>query len=118
MNKSKPEHLDLFGDFNCPDTDWDKLCFKHTKTTQDRNEQHYLIETMSELNLSSESKIKRQVEKYRHFAKEVKRNILKAKWIHVNNVIKDNIEQNNTKPLFSYCKSKKARQHWDCSIES
>ena len=25
----------------------------------------------------------------------------------MNNVIKDNLEQNNTKPLFSYCKSKR-----------
>ena len=46
-------------------------------------------------------------EKYRHFSKEVKRNIRKAEWNHVNNVIKDNLEQNNTKPLFSYCKSKR-----------
>ena len=41
------------------------------------------------------------------FSKEVKRNIRKAEWNHVNNVIKENLEQNNTKPLFSYCKSKR-----------
>ena len=46
-------------------------------------------------------------EKYRHFSKEVKRNTRKAEWNRVNNVIKDNLEQNNTKPLFSYCKSKR-----------
>ena len=46
-------------------------------------------------------------EKYNHFSKEVKRNIHKAKWNHMNNVITDNLEQNNTKPLFSYCKSKR-----------
>ena len=46
-------------------------------------------------------------EKYRHFSKEAKRNIRKAEWNHVNNVIKDSLEQNNTKPLFRYCKSKR-----------
>ena len=46
-------------------------------------------------------------EKYRHFSKEVKKNIRKAEWNHVNNVIKDSLEENNTKPLFSYCKSKR-----------
>ena len=62
---------------------------------------------MSEFNLSLEKQNQAANGKYRHFAKEVKRNILKAKWNHVNNVIKDNIERNNTKPLLSYCKSKK-----------
>ena len=52
LNKSKPKHLVLCGDFNCPNIDWDKLCLKHSKTTQDRNEQQYLIEIMSEFNLS------------------------------------------------------------------
>ena len=33
--------------------------------------------------------------------------IRKAEWNHVNNVIKDSLEENNTKPLFSYCKSKR-----------
>ena len=42
-----------------------------------------------------------------HFSKEVKRNVRKAEWNHVNNVINDNLEQNNTIPLFSYCKSKR-----------
>ena len=46
-------------------------------------------------------------EKYRHFSKEGKKNIRKAEWNHVNNVIKDSLEENNTKPLFSYCKSKR-----------
>ena len=52
QNKSKPKHLVLCGDFNCPDIDWDKLCLKHSKTTQDRNEQQHLIEIMSDFNLS------------------------------------------------------------------
>ena len=52
LNKSKPKHLVLCGDFNCPDIDWDKLCLKHSKTTQDKNEQQHLIEIMSDFNLS------------------------------------------------------------------
>ena len=51
--------------------------------------------------VAQESEIKRQMGKYRSFSKEVKRNIHKAKWNHVNNVIKDNLEQNTTKPLVS-----------------
>ena len=49
-----------------------------------------------------------------------KRNIRKAEWNHVNNVIKDNLEQNNTMPLFSYCKSnlQKTGQYWDCPLKS
>ena len=245
LNKSKPKHLVLCGDFNCPDIDWDKLCLKNSKSIQDRNEQQYLIEIMSEFNLTqvhdqptreenlldlvfttnpslikstanapgisdhamvvTDADIKPQYtfckprklfkfgkanwqeikkscsdisnhvmeqvkssstnienlwtyfktnlletvdknvpskmsrpkksspwinrniskqlkkksrlyrkakssgkwEKYRHFSKEVKKNIRKAEWNHVNNVIKDSLEENNTKPLFSYCKSKR-----------
>ena len=57
--------------------------------------------------LSRKAKSSGKWEKYRHFSKEVKRNIRKAEWNHVNNVIKDNLEQNNIKPLFSCCKSKR-----------
>ena len=42
-----------------------------------------------------------------HLSKEVKRNIRKAEWNHVNNIIKDNLDQNNANSFFSYCKSKR-----------
>ena len=38
---------------------------------------------------------------------EGKEKYFQAEWNHVNNVIKDNLEQNNTKPLLCYCKSKR-----------
>ena len=46
-------------------------------------------------------------EKYRHFSREVKRNLRKAEWDHVNNVIQEGLNQNNTKPFWSYTKSKR-----------
>ena len=51
-------------------------------------------------------------EKYRHFSKEVKRNTGKAEWNQVNNVIKDNLDQNNTKPFF-----KNTGQYWSCPFK-
>ena len=37
----------------------------------------------------------------------MKRNLRKAEWDHVNNVIQDGLNQNNTKPFWSYTKSKR-----------
>ena len=37
----------------------------------------------------------------------MKRNLRKAEWDHVNNVIQEGLNQNNTKPFWSYTKSKR-----------
>ena len=52
-----------------------------------------------EKSTSLKSKIKQHMGKYeyKHFLKEIKRKIRKAEWNNVNNVFKDNLEQNNTK---------------------
>ena len=43
----------------------------------------------------------------RQFAREVKRNLRKTERDHVNNVIQEGLNQNNTKPFWSYTKSKR-----------
>ena len=45
--------------------------------------------------------------KYKHFSREVKQILRKAEWDHVNNVIQKGLNQNNTKPFWSYTKSKR-----------
>jgi hypothetical protein len=44
---------------------------------------------------------------YRHFQKECKRQFRKAEWDHIDNIICEGFENNNSKPFWNYMKSKK-----------
>ena len=52
LNNSKPKQLILFGDFNCPDTQWETLTVPSDPNVQDKNVQQKLINFMSENNLT------------------------------------------------------------------
>jgi histone H3/H4 len=47
------------------------------------------------------------LKEYRHFQKECKRQFRKAEWDHINNIISEGVENNNSKPFWNYMKSKK-----------
>ena len=52
LNSSKPKHLILCGDFNCPDIDWNTLTVSSDPKVQDRSVQQHLVDTMAEFNLT------------------------------------------------------------------
>lgn len=51
LNSSKPKHLILCGDFNCPDIDWNTLTIPSDPKVQDRSVQQHLVDTMTAFNL-------------------------------------------------------------------
>ena len=52
LNSSKPKHLILCGDFNCPNIIWDNLTVRNDPSVQDRNIQQQLIDLSVEFDLA------------------------------------------------------------------
>ena len=52
LNGSKPKHLILCGDFNCPDIDWETIKVSKDPSVQDRNIHQRLIDLTSEHKLT------------------------------------------------------------------
>ncbi|KAK3107538.1 hypothetical protein FSP39_016928 [Pinctada imbricata] len=56
--------------------------------------------------LHTQAKKTRKWENYRHFQRECKRAYRRAEWSYVNNTIQEGLLNNNSKPFWSYVKSK------------
>ena len=52
LNSSKPKHLILCGDLNCPHIIWDNLTVRNDPNVQDRNTQQQLIDLSVESDLT------------------------------------------------------------------
>ena len=83
-----------------------------SKTKHNKNSIPWITKSVKRLlrrkaKLFKKAKLSKDWTKYRLFQKECKRQLRKAEWNHVNKVILEGLQNNNTKPFWQYVKSRK-----------